>query len=74
MNLIDFFKIVMGVWGGQALLHFLLKLFVSRPKRFRHKTGKTQTVATKNSKGYKISQNSGRKILICVGLIFVIDL
>ena len=48
-----------GFGGGQALSHFLKKIFVSRPKRFHHTTGKTKT--TKNNKKYKISQKNGKK-------------
>ena len=46
-----------GVGGRLGLPHFLLRLFVSRPKRFRHTRSKTKTKAAK----YKSSQMNDKK-------------
>ena len=56
--------------GGKTLPNFLLKLFVSRPKRFRHTACKTKTKPTKNNKNTKSVKKKVRKILICVGIFF----
>ena len=59
-----------GMWGVGTFPIFKLKLFVSRPKRFRHTTGKNKIKTAKKCKNTNFAKRMVIKFLICPRINF----